>query len=514
MTSAFSSNAAAYRDENPVAPPEPTNALSDAPAQQVRDLVEYKEQPQMYRELIPDTNDELYNSAIRANPALRKTWIDHEQNEMTEGFSFPEAVWNSIIRDSFIGNSYRVLDQTIEELNRTDKHAVAIWDARETLTVGISPQYHDDILNAPTIDLAIRESQRIRNREIKLKKEYNTHMGKSLVADIAGFMLDPSNLLPGYGMLKTYNLATRTKALGALQNIAASSKAQQMSTLAAAGAFEEAIRMAPRYASDPTFEVNNYMEGIAMSAAFSGLLPLVFGGIGSGVGRLTEILPNAANDIGAISHAYGMDVGVRQAMRFPGKLKETGFKDPGTALRKSKEAAQDAVNTKVKEVNARTNTRQFNDALTQDMAGDAPSNNKIVSWIDDQLDKAGNTALDRAKLKLRRAGVSTAATLGAAAVGGPLAGITTAALFANKDYLAIAAKVAIRKKNIRRAGYDAAITAGDTKRATDILRETRQSKGQTDIAMTIDVVEEQIASAVDKAKVKLRTINEQSRVCT
>lgn len=453
-----------------------------------------------------------FNRALEASPEMRSYWTPEPEHQ-TEN-SMARAIWESAKRDSFIGNIARWADQQIAETERNTVDEDLIWGAKEELTHNISPEYHSEILNAPTMGLALREANRIRHREEQIRREHHQSIGKTLVADIAGFIIDPTNLLPGYGMLKGVQLARRMNAITALQTLQRSSKMTQMGVLTAAGAFEEAIRMAPRWASDPTYETNNYMEGIVMSAAFSGLLPAAFGGIKAGARRGADILPNALNDINATLHAYGVDVGVRQAMRFPGQLKETGFKDPGTALRKSKELAQDAVDVKVKEVNARTNTRQFNDSLAEDMAGDAPSNNKMVGWMEDQLDRAGDAALSRAKIKLHRAGVATTATMGAAALGGPLAGIATAALFANKDYLAIAAKVAIRKKNIRRAGYDAAITAGDTKRATEILREARQPKGQTDVAMTIEVVEEQILSAVDKAKVKLRTINEQSRVCT
>ena len=505
--SSFSENAAIYARDNPPPPPETNNPLAVAPSQEVQDLVVHRDQPQRYVELTPDTGDEQFDAAIRANPSLRQTWVGGENREFTEDFSFGEAIWNGVVRDGITGNTIRVLDQVISELDRSDAHAINIWEAKESLTIGISPEYHADILNAPTMDLAIRESQRIRARELAIKKEYNTHVGKSLAADVVGFVVDPLNLLPGAAVMKGLSVARRTNAIGALKGVAASSKGEKMATLAVAGAFEEAIRMAPRYASDPTFEVNNYMEGIAMGAAFAGFLPVAFSGIKGGILRL----PALNDDIQRHLHNWGMDVAVRQAMRFPSKLKETGFKDPGTALRKSKESAQDAVNKKVKEFNKTTEKRKATEAIREDLKGETPSNSRLMQWAESKLDQAEKVAQERLKLKVKRIVQAAVATTVGGVVAGPLGVATAAALFANRDYIAIGAKFALKKKLQRRVAYNAAVAAGDDKAAAAILRGARTKPTLED---AVEEISESISTAVEKAKTKLRDINEKAKVCT
>ena len=446
-----------------------------------------------------------FNEALKYSPSMRRDWTP--EPEWTSGNTFGQAVWNSMKRDSFIGNSGRLLDQKIAETQRNSVDENLIWDSREALLDGISPQYHAEILNAPTFGLARRESSRVRSREQAIKREHNTHMGKTLAADIAGFILDPTNLLPGYGILKGIALAKRTSSLSVLQGIAASSKGRQMADFAAIGAFEEAIRMAPRYASDPTFEVNEYMEGIAMSAAFSGLLPIAFSGIRGGINKL----PALHDDIQKHLHTWGMDVGVRQAMRFPGQLKETGFKDPGTALRKAKEIAQDAVNKKVKEFNKTTERRKVNDAIREDFKGETPTNNKFMEWAESKLDTVGDVAIKRSKLKVKILAQATAATTVGGVVAGPVGAIAAAALFSNRDYIALGARLALRKRKQRRIAYNAAVAAGDDTAAAAILR---SAKTKPTVADTVEELNTAILQSVDRAKTKLRELNEKAKVCS
>ena len=448
---------------------------------------------------------EDFNRALAVSPRMRAHWTPEIEHK-TEN-SFARAVWESAKRDSFIGNTTRWMDQVIQEGMRTQEDEDLIWGAREELTHNISAEYHDAILDAPTFGLALREADRVRHREEQIRREHHQSVGKTLAADLAGFIIDPTNLLPGYGMLKGVSVARRMSAISTLKGVAASSKGRQMAALATAGAFEEAIRMAPRYASDPTYETNNYMEGIAMSAAFSGLMPLAFRGFSSGIGRL----PDLSNDINMSLHSWGADVGVRQAMRFPGEFKKTGFRDPGTALRKSKELAQDNVNRKVKELNKTAERRKVNEALKGDLAGENPSNSKLMEWMDRKFDQAGDIAIERLRVKAKRHAVATGATAAATVAGGPVAGLTTAVLFANRDYLAVAAKLAIRRRNLRRVAYDTAITNGDQKAAAQILRDART---KATLAETVDDLSAMITESVDKAKAKIKDINTKARVCT
>ena len=444
--------------------------------------------------------------ALAVSPRMRRHWTPTPEHTTQNGFL--EGIWESAKRDSFIGNTARWIDQIANNAQRNFADQKLIYDNREELLHGISPEYHEAILNAGTFDLAVRESQRIRHREDQIKREYNQSIGKSLVSDLMGFMIDPTNLLPGYGMLKGVSVARRMNALGTIKNVAASSKMQQVGALTAAGAFEEAIRMAPRFASDPTFEANNYMEGIAMSAAFSGFLPVAIGGVRRGI----DIAPDAYADIKNHLHAWGVDVGVRQAMRFPSELKQTGFKDPGTALRKSKEFAQDRVGQNVHEVNAR-NMKKEVDQKTKDLKGETPNSSGVVDSALDMFDRAGDAAIGRVKVKLKRGAQATAATAVTAAVAGPVPAAIVAGMFANRDYLAIALKAGVKAKRSRRAAYDLAKSTGDEAKAAEILREARQTGGKPTAAQTAEAAQEMILDAVEKAKIKIRDIHAKASTC-
>jgi len=449
---------------------------------------------------------EDFNEALKYSPSMRKDWTP--EPEWTSGNTFGQALWNSMKRDSWLGNIGRLTDQAIAGTQQSEINDGLIWDNQEALVHGISPIYHDDILQAPTFGLAKRESNRIRLREAALKREHNTHIGKTIAADMAGFFLDPTNLIPGYGIVKGIALAKRMSSIAVLRGVAASSKGRQMAGFATVGAFEEAIRMAPRYASDPTFETMEYMENIAMSAAFSGILPAVFGGVQAGLRKL----PALNDDMQRNLHSWGVDVGVRQAMRFPGELKETGFADPGTAARKAKEKAQDSVDAKVKEFNKTAEKKKAKEAIDEDMSGETPSNEKLMGWMEEKLDQAGDAAIKRLKHKLKRTVASAAGVAVATGIAGPIGGVVAAAFFTNKDYLAAGLKLALKHKKERRVAYDAAVSAGDHEAAAEILKGARKQKKPTP-EETVDEMEVNIRESVEEAKRKLRAANEKAWAC-
>ena len=493
-------------------PPAPSPLKMDQSPDILMNIREREVPPQLPHSMEGKTDTPYgrdYQFALEVSPSLRNEHIEYEHT--TEN-SLGVAIWESMKRDSFIGNVTRWIDNVSAEMHRNRADEKRIWDYKDELTHGISPEYHRDIVTAPTWELAIRESQRIRHREEQLKREYNQSFGKSLVADALGFMLDPSNLLPGYGMLKGVQLANRASTMSTLGRFAQSTKMQKMGSLAAAGAFEEAVRMAPRYASDPTFEANEYYAGIAMSAAMSGLMPAAFSVGRSGVGRLANKIPEAAADIRNSMHAHGVDVAVRQAMSFPSALKETGFKDPGTALRKSKEAAQDKVSQKVNELNARSGQKEFEATIKDDLSGESPTTSKAVQWMESKIDQAGDAAIERMKLKAKRTAQGGAAVAAGTVVAGPLGGVAAATLFANRDWIQLAGKAAVRARNKRRLAYDAAISAGDKEGAARILREARTTPRAT-AEQTLEIAQEEVASAVENAKKRIREIHNRARAC-
>lgn len=480
-------------------------------SQQIIEAIEQRE-PTLERQerlpvegIFPGDPGYEFNEALKASPSLRRDWLPIPEGIQSN--TFTESLWNAVKRDSFGGNIYREFDQQIAELSRSGYDEKLIWDDRENLTKGISPAYHDNILLAPTYGLAKRESRRIREREVALRKEYRTSIGQTLAADILGFFVDPSNYLPGYGMLRAIRVADRVLEVSLLKGIAASGKGKKMAVLAGAGAFEEAIRMAPRYTSDPTFEANNYYESIAMSAAFAGFLPVVFGGF-FGASKFTiNKMPVLHDDIQRNLHKWGLDVAVRQAMRFPGKLKEQGFKDPGTALRKAKEAAQDRVAQKVKGFDKTGQKRKLKDAVKQDMKGDVPGTVKLMGVINDTLDSIGEAVTARIKSRLERTKVSRQDAdldLKDINVADKTKGANT------EEYLKMAEKVAIKQRQVRRLAYDAAVSAGDTKAARKILKDARKTPS------TVEVTESYLAivlEAVEKAKAKLKEVNDKAKRC-
>lgn len=422
-----------------------------------------------------------------------------------------QSIKDSIVRNSFIGNSLRVMDQTLAELERNKIDQLAIWDDRERLLYGVSEVYWEDILSAPTYALAERESERIRGAEGRRLRQQKQTFGKSLVADMVGFVVDPSNFIPGYGMLKGVQYASRMRALTDVgAGFARSTRGAQIAALAAAGGFEEAIRMSPRYISDPTFEVNEYMTDIAMSAAMSGLLPVAFSGLKKGVLGL----PNAASDVRAHLHEWGADVGARQVLRFPGELRRAGIRNPGEAVQRSRAAAQDAVNRNFHEANARQNTRQFRNAVDEDLSADVPDVQNVGGFFDNYFRRVGDRAEETLKLRAKIARNVSVAGIAGGVVAGPVGAVVGAGLMSNKEYLIVAARLAKNLRKQRRHEYDRALATGDTRRAISIIRAARTKRAVDGVVDSREIVADQITTAVHTARQSIREIVSTARgVC-
>jgi len=99
---------------------------------------------------------------------------------------------------------------------------------------------------------------------------------KMLATEIGGFVLDPTNFIPGTLVVKGASLTSK-----ALPKVAATmarlhgSKMGTMGIYAAFGATEEAIRLSPRLMSDPTYNYEQYLMEVGTGAVFAGAIPAV-----------------------------------------------------------------------------------------------------------------------------------------------------------------------------------------------------------------------------------------------
>lgn len=469
-----------------------------------------------------------FNEALKLNPSLGKYWQPMPEEGPAKAFTYWEAAKNAMHRESFARNSMRWADQIFSERDRNAIDERAIWDARDELTHGISSLYHDDILGQPTWDLAVSESKEIRHRQEMILREQATGLGTSLLGDITGFVLAPSNIIPGFGIMKGITALRGVKMLAGSKILHPTTKTQRINSMFLAGGLEETLRAHPRYMTDVTYSSTEHLTAIAMNAAFTGLLPVVFGHAAREIGSMAEV-GYAVRD--TLNH-WGVDVAFRQVMKTPGNIVRGGFKDVGDVVRATRQEAKDHVADKFKTINVHTRAVELREELEVSVAGDAPDAQGMLNWANARLDEIGEAARKRIH-STAGSGRMTEADIGVSSAeaiqGAPLTKNQYMEIAKDNAFLpergnAIDAASAEQSKALRRAAYQAALNARDTRGAAQILRMYKNAKPKGEINTvnpnSVDTPElrraatdAQIDEAIAKAKARLQTTYDNAVVC-
>jgi hypothetical protein len=421
-----------------------------------------------------------WNRAHKIMPGIANYW--EPKVPYTADNSFGEQMWQSVQQNSMVSNAHRMLDQVSEGLARNTEDELKIYEQKDEILFGVDPKHHDYILTQPTYDLALREAGRVRQTQKWDMLSANTGAGTQALAGAAGFILNPTDWIPSIAVAKIgalgLNAAARIPYLAA-QIAKPTSLVTKSLVFAAAGGFEEAVRMAPRWASDPTYQMNEYATNIALGTAFSGAMPAVFMGAKRGLGYI----PEAHETMTYHLNQWGVDRAVRQALTFPGQLRDTGLGDIGTAVRRSKEIAQQQVDANWRDISVHSERRRARVATAEDL--NSPSNRLDASEevTRSNIDSIADGAMRRTRVGWTQTAMTGAVSVTATAVLGPGPAILLAGMVANRDPIALAMKAAlIAGKNAppattRNNLYKIAAAASDSRLSKYILEKTQPLRG-------------------------------------
>jgi hypothetical protein len=416
-----------------------------------------------------------WNDAFVYYPNLGNYWKKTEP--FTGSNTFGQAAWNAVKRDNPAVNIYRFAEKLIASGSASKEETSKILNARIELLEGIPFDKRNYILNLPTLEIAIKESERVRHTNFMALKAANTHGGKQMMGEMAGFVMDPTTWFVGGALWKGYsvsaNVARRIPALAALA-ARPTPLTTKMAKWALGGAFEEAVTMAPRWMADPTFETREYTTQIAWSAAFAGFMPLAFVAGKRGFGYV----PEAHESMMFHLQQWGVERAVRQAAAFPGQLRQSGLREPGTAFRAAGEQASAAIDARARTVRAHSDRRRMRNAAQQDLASASNDAPNLADAQASNLDNLGDAALRRGSYQASQAVIKTVAGTLAAAIMGPGPAAMLVLAFAQKDPLAIALKAVIKAGKMsdpgttRRKMYDVASKASDSALSRRVIEAT------------------------------------------
>ncbi|MCP4851296.1 MAG: hypothetical protein GY900_06135, partial [Actinomycetia bacterium] len=164
---------------------------------------------------------------------------------------------------------------------------------------------------APTLKEAQRQSTWIRKQQQRIAAREHEPWFQAMVGGVAGFVLDPTNLVPGMALAKTGTMAMRT-AMAARAMSKAGHKTQLAARVggwSALGTTEELVRNIPRTQVDALYSTDQYIMDAVFAGAFGGALPMLaptFRVAGRGIGATAGLVADAG-------HALGADVAFRTA---------------------------------------------------------------------------------------------------------------------------------------------------------------------------------------------------------
>ena len=179
---------------------------------------------------------------------------------------------------------------------------------------------------------------------------------KMLATEIGGFVLDPTNFIPGTLVVK--GAALTGKALPKVAAKFASLHGSKMGTMgiyAAFGAAEEAIRLSPRLMSDPTYNYEQYLMEVGMGAVFAGAIPAVPTAYRWGKSKIGKNLDTLNKGLKDSWETYGKSVETR-----------TGVNVMKQAVKGSRKAAADKdIKKAFNEVDTAKATREAKDSFNE-----------------------------------------------------------------------------------------------------------------------------------------------------
>lgn len=238
-----------------------------------------------------------------------------------------------------------------------------------------------------------------------------------LATEVSGFALDPTNFIPSTLVVKGAPLVPKllpkvaarfTEAVAAKMG---TTKLGTMGIYAAFGAAEEAIRLSPRLASDPTYNYEQYLLEVGMGSVFTGAIPAVPTAYRWGKSAIAKPANKLAEGMTEMWESYvkstqmrtGVNV-MKQAVKSSKKAaQDKNIKavfdeiDPATAARKATDdfnarQAERKVNTAIKEATQAT-VNKFKAAVeTGDEASLVTTHAEAINSILDTLPEAERKA--------------------------------------------------------------------------------------------------------------------------
>lgn len=262
-----------------------------------------------------------------------------------------ESIKRAVIDDGLTSNLVRWIDQQHASIADPDPaQAHAIREAMPELIVGLAPSDVEYLQSLPTLELAEREAERLRQQYWWQQATEDDGFLKGLVSGIGGFLLDPLNLVPGAMLLKGSALTTKASmAVGRTGGGLSLAKGSIGSNVAKWGAFgisEEIIRAYPRLQADPNFREREYWESIMYAGGFGAAIPAlpILGKAAGSAGRRGAIeLENAYKNIANSSAGVSLAQNLRTANNVLADLDTSSAKafrqqDKGQLWQNKKEA--------------------------------------------------------------------------------------------------------------------------------------------------------------------------------
>ena len=202
-----------------------------------------------------------------------------DQREMVYKPGMLKSIQRNIVEDGLFSNTARWVEQQHASIIDPDPdEAAKITEAMPELMRGLAPSDQEYLDGLPTLELAEREAQRIRDQRYYQMLRADEGFLHSLVAGIGGFILDPLNLVPGAVIIKGARLAPKMGQIASRATAQAPTKGGIVANAlkwSAFGGAEELIRAQVRYQADPLFQEREYREAVFMALGFGGAIPLI-----------------------------------------------------------------------------------------------------------------------------------------------------------------------------------------------------------------------------------------------
>ena len=192
----------------------------------------------------------------------------------TQAGSLWQGVKNNLSDNSFGLNTARFGSDAIREAldaDTNDFHVIQAAMPSVLEKYGLTDAAIDPILEeATSVEHAEELADRIRRVNANDASAADEGIGQMIVSGIGGFALDPTNWLLVTKGLQLANSASRaTPTIAKAVTATMATKKGKVAALATFGAVEEAVRMSPRLANDPSYNYERYLTDVATGAVFS-----------------------------------------------------------------------------------------------------------------------------------------------------------------------------------------------------------------------------------------------------